>query len=355
MFRPALLASLLFACTTTTPDAPTANLESDSDSDDYSSWFEGMSQPDIEDFERQDDADQLAYPTSEPEPDHDEARIDHRPTTRRDPAFAAGSGSATLDGGFSVDATIDSPIDATIDARVDASLDASFDAPADAGVDAPPDANSCPSFSASLSLMLGVTFDVGVRDQFLGSFGPIREHNIWARGNATGSGNLTLAGSISSTPSSWTVTIAVDGSANATANVHADQELVSRRRREWFALGDAALSGNVSFRDSVTFTQTCDPPGVVATTPGTPAIGVNVAIDELRFYGYFFPRIQGPIAQRIRGAIAQFARNFLNRQLAGLIQSRVLTANQAYAAKKAELLSKLVAKLPAGCGCPIRN
>jgi hypothetical protein len=239
-------------------------------------------------------------------------------------------------------------IDAHVDATIDASADASFDAGVDAGVDG---GISCPMGSASAMATVDVTFDVGVRDQFLGSFGPIREHNIWARGSASGAGRLTLSGSISSTATGWTATISATGSAAATAFVHADQQLVSRRRSGWFALGDATLSGSVGFRDSVTFTQTCNPPGVVATTPGTQAISVNVTIDDARFYGYFLPRIQGPVATRIRGAIAQFARNLFNRQLAGLIQARVFSANQAYATKKQELLATLVSKLPAGCGC----
>lgn len=355
--RLTLLATLLAACTTSSPDVEATSPlgTSTDDSDDYSAWFEGLATADIEDFERQDDADQLAYPTPIPEPDHD-------PRPGED-AFrtAVGSGSDTLDAG--VDAGPDAGRDAGPDAGVDpdASLaDAGVDLDAgtpdagtpDAGVDAGP---ACPTFSASASVSLGVDFDVAVRDQFLGTFGPVREHNIWARARAIGTGNLTLAGSITSTASSWSVTIAVDGAASATVHVHADQELVSRRRRQWFAVGDATLTGSVTFSDRVTFSQTCDPPGVVATTPGTPAIGVDVRIVDADFYGYFFPRLQGPVVTRIRGAIAQFLRNFANRQLPGLLAPKVLAANQAYAAKKQELLAALVAKLPAGCGCPVRN
>jgi len=58
-----LLTCLLLVACTNQPDAPTATIESTTDSDDYSPWFEGISQADIEDFERQDDADQLIHPT----------------------------------------------------------------------------------------------------------------------------------------------------------------------------------------------------------------------------------------------------------------------------------------------------
>jgi hypothetical protein len=250
-------------------------------------------------------------------------------------------------------------VDAAVDVVADAGSGSGSGSDAGSGTDAgTTDAGSgsdtCTSVSVSASATLGVDFNVGVRDQYLGTFGPVRRHSIWARGSATGSGTLTLAGSLTATANGWTATISVSGDANATAYIHADQELCGRWC-QWFAIGDATLSGSASFADSVTFTQTCNPPGVVATTPGTPAIGVNVTIDDLRFYGYFFPRLQGPLVTRVRGAIAQFARNFLNRQLAALIQQAVFTANQAYAAKKAEVLAALIAKLPAGCGCAVRN
>ena len=63
----------------------------------------------------------------------------------------------------------------------------------------------------------------------------------------------------------------------------------------------------------------------------------------------------GPIVTRLRGAIAQFARNFFNRRLADLIQPQVFQFNQAYANKKRELLAQLVAALPPGCGCALSN
>jgi hypothetical protein len=226
----------------------------------------------------------------------------------------------------------------------------------DAGlaVDAGADAAVCSTaVSAMASATLNAVFNVSVGETYLGTFGPVRQHNIYARGSANGTATLTLSGSITATATSWSATISVSGMATATAQVHADQELVGPRRSGWFAIGDATLTGNVGFSDSVTFTQNCNPPGATVTTPGTPAITANLVINDAQFYGYFFPRLQGPIVTRVRGAIAQFARNFINRQLPGIIGQQVFTANQAYAAKKAQLLAALLAKLPPGCGCAL--
>lgn len=336
---------LWFGCAVRTSDVRTADTaDTDSDSDDYSAWFEGMSQADIDDFDKQFDADQLAYPTEVAEPDHDPepsdvARVGFGGARARAElaSIAAGTGS----GSDSLDAGTGSGSDGG---------GSGSDGGTGSGA-------TCGSGSGSVTVgataSLDAAFNAAVRDQYIGTFGPVRDHNIFARGSASGTAHLTLSGSLTGTANSWTATISVNGRADVTVWVHADQELVGRFRRGWFAIGDATLSGSATFADSVTFTQSCNPPGVVATTPGTPAVTVNVTVDDVRFYGYFFPRLQGPIAQRVRGAIAQFARNFANRQLPGLIGPSVFRFNQAYAAKKMELLGRLVAALPPGCGCAL--
>jgi hypothetical protein len=313
--RTSLACLVLLACSVDTSEQEVAI----TDSNDDTSWFRDLTQADIDDFERQDDADHDAYPTEEPEPAHDPiegSTAITRIAPHGDPAdddgvaefvgVGVGSGS---DGGGCSGATV--------------------------------------TFSDSITL--DAAFDISVLPQYVGTFGPIREHHIWASGRAAGTARLTLSGSITGSASSWTATIAVDGRADTTVWIHADQELVGRFRRQWFAIGDAQLSGTAGFSDSVTFSQSCG--GVTVSTPGTPAMSLSVTVDDFRFYGYFFPRLQGPAVTAVRGALAQWARNFANRQLPGLIQPYVLSANQAYAAKKQELLGKLVAKLPAGCAC----
>ena len=60
-----------------------------SDSNDYSSWFQGISSSEIQDFEQQDDADQHQYPTEIPEPDHALAERLHAIITASVPALVA--------------------------------------------------------------------------------------------------------------------------------------------------------------------------------------------------------------------------------------------------------------------------
>jgi hypothetical protein len=335
--------ALLFGCAVKTSDLQTANTagsDSDSDSDDYSSWFDGITQADTDELDVQFDADQASYPTEISEPDHDP-----NPTT----TARRGSGF----GGVGARAEATRWIGAgTGSDEVDAGTGSGSGSGSDAGSGSG-SGDTCGSGNGPVTLTgsatLDVQFAVAVADQYIGTFGPVRDHNIWARGSASGTARLTLSGTITGTADSWSATISVNGNANTTVWIHADQELVGRFRRGWFAIGDATLSGTATFSDSVTATLNCN--GVRITTPGTPAVGVNVTVDDFRFYGYFFPRLQGPIVTRVRGAIAQFARNFANRQLPGLIGPRVFQFNQAYAAKKAELLNALIARLPAGCGC----
>lgn len=324
------------------PDATAIRQDPEADSSDYSAWFEGISTAEIEDFERDFDADQALFPTElagppgeSPEPPPAPARI---------------ATEAEADGGTPVDAGIDAgtgsiPFDAHVDAGiVDAVIDGTLDA--SVGVDA---ACTTGSITVSASATLGAQANVSVPLTYLGTFGPIRQHNIYASGNASVNASMTLSGTLTATPESWTATISLSGAANVNARINAYQELVGLRR-QWFSIGDATVSGTATFSDSVTFSKSCS--GVLVTTPGTPAMNVTMHIDDAHFYGLFFPRLQGPLVSRVRGAIAQFARNFANRQLPGLIQPVLTSANQQYAAKKNELLDKLRALLPAGCGCP---
>jgi hypothetical protein len=361
-------AVLLFGCSVRTSERRAADTASDSD--DYSSWFQAISSSDVEDFESQDDADHIAYPTEEPEPDHDtepssvarsgDGRGASAATTglsdvlTTDSGVGSGSDSGVSSGSDSgVGSGSDSGVGGGSDSGVGGGSDSGVGGGSDSGVGSGSDSGvGCGSVTVTGSATLGAQFSVGVPAQYLGTFGPVRRHNIWASGSASGTADLTLTGSLTATADSWSATISVSGTAATTVGIHAHQELVGLARR-WFAIGDATLSGTATFADSVTFTQNCRPPGVVVSTPGTPALTVNVTVDDVTFYGFFFPRLQGPAVTLVRGAIAQFARNFANRQLAALIQPRVFAANQAYAAKKMELLGQLVAALPPGCGCAL--
>jgi hypothetical protein len=331
---------LWLGCGVRTSDVQTADTAgSDSDSNDYSSWFDGITQADTDDFDAQFDADQASYPTEESEPDHDPepssaARVANR-------GFSGGMAHAEATGWVAAGT-------AEVDAGTGSGSGSGSGSDAGTGSGGTCGSGNQPA-TFTRSLTLDAQFGVTVRDQYIGSFGPIRDHNIWAGGSAAGTASLTLTGTITGTADSWSATISVNGMAATTVWIHADQELVSRRRSGWFSVGAVTLSGTATFADSVTFTQDCM--GVRVTTPGTPAIAVNVTVDDVTFYGYFFPRLQGPLVTRLRGAIAQFARNFANRQLPGWIGPQVFQANQAYAAKKAQLLNQLIALLPPGCGC----
>lgn len=326
------------------PDAPAVPQDPEADSDDYSAWFAGISTAEIEEFERAFDADQALFPTELAGPPGD------APEPPPAPAPARIAAEAEADGGTPVDAGIDAgtgpiPFDAHVDAGVvDAVIDGTLDA--SVGVDA---ACTTGSITVSASATLGAQANVSVPLTYIGTFGPVRQHNIYASANANVNASMTLSGTLTATPDSWTATISMNGAANMNAVISAHQELVGLRR-QWFPIGDAYVSGTATFSDSVTFSKSCS--GVLITTPGTPAMNVSLHIDEAYFYGVFFPRLQGPLVSRVRGAIAQFARNFANRQLPGLIQPVLTSANQQYAAKKNELLDKLRALLPAGCGCP---
>jgi hypothetical protein len=346
--RPLLTVAgfVLFGCAVKTSDVRTAEgSDSDSDGNDYSSWFDGITQADTDEFDIQFDADQAAYPTQISEPDHDP-----NPTTstRVGGGFRGAIARAEATGFIAGAGTGSDELDAGTGSGSGSGDDAGSGSGSGSG-----SGGTCGSDNGPVTLTASATLDaqftVTVPAQYLGTFGPVRDHNIWAGGSASGTARLMLSATITGTADSWSATISVNGMANVTVWIHAFQELVGRFRRGWFAIGDATLSGAATFNDSVTFTQNCN--GVRVTTPGTPVVGVNVTVDDFRFYGYFFPRLQGPIAQRVRGAIAQFARNFANRQLPGLIGPRVFQFNQAYAAKKAELLNQLIARLPAGCGC----
>ncbi len=325
------------------PDASAIPQDPEADSSDYSAWFEGISSAEIEEFERDFDADQALFPTELAGSPGDAPEPPPAPAPARIAAEAEADGTP-------IDAGIDAgtgpiPFDAHVDAGViDAVIDGTLDA--SVGVDA---ACTTDSVTVMASATLSAQANVSVPLTYLGTFGPVRQHNIYASANASVNATMTLSGTLTATPTSWTATISLSGAANVNARINAYQELVGLRR-QWFSIGDATVSGTATFSDSVTFSKSCS--GVLVTTPGTPAMNVNLHIDDAHFYGVFFPRLQGPLVSRVRGAIAQFARNFANRQLPGLIQPVLTTANQQYAAKKNELLDKLRALLPAGCGCP---
>ncbi len=320
------------------PDATVVAGDPSADTEDYASWFQGITEAEVSDFEAQFDADQALHPTGLPGPPSSE---EPQPpdVARTSPEVEAEPEQIGVDAG-----TPPIPFDAVIDAGV---VDAYVDGAIDASVAV--DACFAENYSGSASLTLSAQANVSVPLTFLGSFGVLREHNIYASATANVNATATLAGTITGNADSWSATISVTGAANISARVDAFQELVSRRRREWFSIGSATASGNATFSDSVTFSKSCD--GVVVTTPGTPAIHVNVHIDDATFQGFFFPRLQGPLITRVRQAIAQFARNFANQRLPGLVQNAVTNVNTQYAAKKNELLNQLRALLPPGCGC----
>jgi hypothetical protein len=316
--------ALLVGCSVGTSEVQSADtVVFDDSDDDYSSFFLGITDEEVIEFELQDDADHIAHPETEvEEPEHETAAPSVARTTRGGSvtragtigtlAPAAGSGSGDGGGGTCV-----------------------------------------PSATVSASASVPFAFNLSVPAQYVGTYGPVRQHNIYLGADISGAGNLALSGSLTATPTSWSATISVAANINLTVVAHAFQQLVGPLRTQWFSIGDATLSAGAGFSDSVTFSQNCNGQGVLVTTPGTQAITANLNVDDLTLYGYFFPRLQGPIVTRVRGAIAQFLRNLANRHIPGMIQPYVFQLNQQYQAKKMELLNTLIGKLPPNCGCAI--
>src|SRR5262249_51466645 len=154
----------------------------------------------------QDDADHIAYPTEEPEPDHDTEPSSVARSGDERGASAATTGlsdALTSDGGVGsgsdsgVGSGSDSGVGGGSDGGIGGGSDGGVSGGSDSGVGGGSDSGgSCGSVTVAGSATLGAQFSVGVPAQYLGTFGPVRRHNIWASGSASGTADLTLTGSL---------------------------------------------------------------------------------------------------------------------------------------------------------------
>lgn len=204
-----------------------------------------------------------------------------------------------------------------------------------------------------------LTGSVGVDVSVRGTFGPRqvafvdgigrRAHTIFMQMDFNGSPRLEADSTLAGNLTTWSVRQEGRSSGTITANILVWQQLRKRRSVSNHTVATATVVAQFSLRDSVTFGQTC---AGVSSDNSEPALELSATIVGLRFYGLFFPNLQGPIISGIRHRIEARIYEEANARLQQELATRRTELLQRYQQAKSNLLNSQMAQLPQGCSCP---